>query len=185
MGKEFMKFVSLVVIVLSAIVMSGCQSLQAIDPMSNRELDALVRDNVVKMVKQPRASSVLNNNNLVKVELLPMKNNTRSYMNREWDTIKNTLEEVFLNYPNVEFYNVGDRRAGQQSINELNGEGLIKASQQKKAGEQFGSDYNIQVTISETQLNKEQSEYRMLIKWYERETQRPIAATSVYFEKQR
>ena len=183
MGKEIVVLVRLIVVCVAALAFSGCQSLTPIDPMSNRELDALVHDNVIKMVKQPRASSVLNNNDVVKIELLPMKNNTRSYMNREWDTIKNTLEEVFLNYPNVEFYNVGDRRAGQQSINELNSEGLIKASQQKKAGEQFGSDYNIQVTISETQVNKEQTEYRMLIKWYERETQRPIAATSVYFEK--
>ena len=165
------------------IVISSCTSLTAVDPMSNRELDTLVKDNVLKMVKQPRASRILNNNSIVKIELLDMKNNTRAYMNREWDAIKNILEEVFMNYENVEFYNVGDRRSGQKSINTLNTEGFIKATQQKSTGEQEGSDYNIQVTINETQLNKNDKEYRMMIKWYDRESQKPIAATSVYFKK--
>jgi len=173
----------MVLMALGLGIITGCASLTAVDPMTNKELDTLVRDNVEKMVKQPRASKVLKSEELIKIELLDMKNNTRAFMNREWDTIKNNLEEVFMNYENVEFYNMSDRRAGQKSINEMNDEGLIKTTQQKTAGEQEGADYNIQVTISETQVNKDDKEYRMLIKWYNRESQRPVAATSVYFEK--
>lgn len=172
-----------ILMVLGLTVVTGCASLTAVDPMSNKELDTLVKDTIMKMVKQPRAARILTNGKISKIELLDMKNNTRAYMNREWDAIKNNLEEVFMNYENIEFYNVGDRRLGQKSINTLNSEGLIKAEQQKAAGEQEGADYNIQVTINETQVNKDDKEYRMLVKWYDRETQKPIAAASVYFEK--
>jgi len=168
---------------LGLATITGCASLTAVDPMSNKELDTLVLDNVLKMVKQPKAARVLSSGKPIKIELLDMKNGTRAFMNREWDAIKNNLEEVFMNYENVEFYNIGDRRSGQKSINTMNSEGLVKATQQKRTGEQEGADYNIQVTITETQVNKNDKEYRMMIKWYDRESQRPIAATSVYFEK--
>ena len=152
------------VIILGVAIVTGCTSLTAVDPMSNKELDTLVHDNVVKMVKQGKARRVLNSGKIIKIELLDMKNNTRAYMNREWDAIKSNLEEIFMNYENVEFYNIGDRRSGQKSINTMNSEGLIKANQQKLSGEQEGADYNIQVTINETQVNEDVKEYRMMIK---------------------
>ena len=180
---KFLKRLKSIVVFAGLATITGCTSLTAVDPMSNQELDKLVHDNVVKMVQQPRAKRVLNSGKLIKIELLDMKNNTRAYMNREWDAIKSNLEEIFMNYENVEFYNIGDRRRGQKSINTMNAEGLVKANQQKTAGEQEGADYNIQVTINETQVNEDVKEYRMMVKWYERESQRPIAATSVYFQK--
>lgn len=180
---QFSQKINLIITGLGLALITGCTSLTPIDPMSNQELDTLIKDNVLKMIQQPRAKRLLSNANIIKIELLEMKNNTRSYMNREWDAIKNSLEEIFINYENVEFYNISDRRKGQKSINTINSEGLVKATQQNLVGEQQGTKYNIQVTINETQVNKRDKEYRMMIKWYERETQKPIAATSVYFKQ--
>ena len=180
---NYMKKVFITVSFCAIAFINGCTSLTAVDTMSNEELDKLVHDNVMKMVAQPKARRLLNSSRRIKIELLNLRNNTRSYMNREWDAIKSNLEEVFMNYENVEFYNLDDRRTGQKSINELASEGLIKAEQQKLAGEQEGADYNIQVTINETQINSSRKQYRMMVRWYERESQRPVASASVYFTK--
>jgi len=181
--KKTLQNLKIMAIALGLTAVTGCASLTAVDPMTHKELNTLVRDNVIKMVQQPRASKVLGNGKTIKIELLDMKNNTRTYMNREWDILKNNLEEVFMNYETVEFYNWDDRSRGQDSIHKIDQGGFVKADQQKQSGEQYGADYNIQVTINEIQVNKRDKEYSMLIKWYERETQRAIAATSVYFEK--
>jgi competence protein ComGC len=177
------RIINIAILCLLTITFVGCKSLTTIDPMSNEEIDRLVANTVKKLVVTPRAKKLFASNKTVKIELLNLKNNTRTYMNREWETIKANLEELFINYENVEFYNADDRRRGQKSINELQSEGLIKTSQQKKTGEQEGADYNIQVTITETQLTEKEKQYRLIIRWYNRETQRPVSISSVYFTK--
>ena len=179
----YKKTTNLLIAILLCLLCSCASKITIVDPLKNEEIDQMVVGAVQKMVNNPRAQKHLATKEEVDVELLPLRNRTRNYMKSEWDAIKSGIEEVFGNYSNVYFYDMANRESGQKSINQMQAKGLVKATDQKEAGEQVGADDNIQVTLTESKISKSKVQYRFIIKWYDRQSQRPYGSTSVYFTK--
>ena len=177
---------SIITIMMGMLLLNSCQgTTRGADALSNAELETLVSGPIRKMINSPRAKKHLQSGKTLKIELLDVNNKTNYSMDKEAAIIHGVLEELFINYENVEFYSMADRLAGNDSINQQNSAGLIRATDQKQAGEQIGADDNIQVTITSTTAKADEEEFRLMLKWYDRESQRPIGKTSIYITKPR